>query len=60
MLNKRKVYDDNFKEQIVNMYKNGEPVLEIIRDYNISRANDNRTEKRNDLIRLSKEEGKSE
>lgn len=60
MSNKRKVYDDNFKEQIVNMYKNGEPVLEIIRDYNISRANDNRTEKRNDLIRLSKEEGKSE
>ena len=42
------------------MYKNGEPALEIIRDYNISRVNDNRIEKENDLIRLSREKGKCE
>ena len=38
MSNKRKGLDDNFKKQIVNLYKNGKSVLEIKRDYNISRA----------------------
>ena len=38
MSNKKISYDDNFKKQIVNLYKNGKPVLEIIKEYGISRA----------------------
>ena len=38
MSNKKISYEDNFKKQIVNLYKNGKPALEIIKEYGISRA----------------------
>jgi len=32
------LYNEEFKEQIVNLYKNGKPALEISREYNISKT----------------------
>jgi len=38
MSNKKIRYEDNFKKQIVNLFKNGKSVVEITREYGISRA----------------------
>ena len=32
------VYNEEFKKQIINLYKNGKPALEISREYNISKT----------------------
>ncbi len=38
-MSKKKVnYDESFKKQIVELFKNGKSALEIMREYDISRA----------------------
>ncbi len=38
MLNKKIKYEDNFKKQIVNLFKNEKSALEITKEYRISGA----------------------
>lgn len=65
-------YTDEFKTQIVSLYNNGKPAIEILNEYKISsstlntwvnnfnktqsfKAKDNRSEDKNELIKLKKE-----
>ena len=48
-MSKKKIkYEDSFKKQIVNLFKNGKSVLEISKEYGISRASVYKWVKEND------------
>jgi transposase len=36
-MSKRNIYTDEFKKQIVMLYKNGKPVTKLVNEYNIAR-----------------------